>query len=63
MHILIADNDAGTRRELRSMLQQLGHTVTTAVDGRDIVTQVRQSSFDLAIMATDLPIGELGSVK
>ena len=58
MHILIADNDAGTRRELRSMLQQLGHTVTTAVDGRDIVTQVRQSSFDLAIMATELPFGD-----
>ena len=58
MHILIADNDAGSRRELQSMLQQLGHTVTTAVDGREIVIQVRQRSCDLVIMATELPFGD-----
>ena len=58
MHILIADSDAGIRRELRGMLQQLGHTVAAAVDGREVVTQVRQRSYDLAVMATELPFGD-----
>ena len=30
MRILIAENETGVRRELREMLQQLGHTVAAA---------------------------------
>jgi len=58
MHILIVENDTAVRRELREMLQHLGHTVAPAADSRDAVTVARQRACDLAILAGELPFGD-----
>ena len=58
MRILIAENETGVRRELREMLQQLGHTVAAAADGREALSLARQRACDLAILANELPFGD-----
>lgn len=58
MHILVADNDAATCRELRGMLEQLGHTVATAADGREAMNVARQRTCDMAILASELPFAD-----
>ena len=58
MHILVVENDSGTRRELRGMLEQLGHTIATAADGREAMNVARQRTCDLAILASELPFAD-----
>lgn len=54
-HILVVDDEEGIRFFLKEALQQMGHRVTTAVNGEDALAQIRETSFDLAIL--DLNLG------
>ena len=54
-HILVVDDEEGIRFFLSEALQQVGYQVTTAVNGEDALAQIRETSFDLAIL--DLPLG------
>lgn len=59
MRILIAEHESGARRELRTMLQELGHTVTVAADGREALNLVRQRTYGLTILGSELPFGDV----
>ena len=59
MRILIAENDDAVRRALRESLQQLGHTVAPAADSRETLNVARQRACDLAILAGELPFGDV----
>ncbi len=54
-HILVVDDEEGIRFFLSEALQQVGYQVTTAVNGEDALAQIRETSFDLAIL--DLQLG------
>jgi two-component system alkaline phosphatase synthesis response regulator PhoP len=53
--VLVVDDEEGIRFFLKEVLQQAGFSVTTAVDGEDALAQIRETSFDLAIL--DLNLG------
>ena len=55
MHILIADDEPIIRMGLRAMLQEMGHTVTAANDGREALQQLRRHAFDLVILDVKMP--------
>ena len=55
MKILIADDESIIRMGLKSMLQELGHTVFAARDGRDALDQARRYNPDLAILDIQMP--------
>jgi response regulator NasT len=59
MRILIAENDNGVSLELQKMLRKLGHTVVSAADSREAPKMLRQRACDLAILATELPFGDV----
>ncbi|MET0262637.1 MAG: response regulator [Rariglobus sp.] len=52
MRILVVDDDELFRTMLRAMLEQLGHTVTEASDGRHALEVYQAAEFDLVL--TDL---------
>ncbi len=54
-HILVVDDEKNIRFFLKEALQQVGYHVTTAVNGEDALAQIRETSFDLAIL--DLNLG------
>lgn len=56
MRILIADDEALIRMGLRSMLQEMGHSVVgAAVDGRDALRLACEARPDLAILDIKMP--------
>jgi response regulator NasT len=55
MRILIADDESIIRLGLRKMLQQAGHEVITASDGRTAVRQARDLAPELAILDVKMP--------
>lgn len=55
MRILIADDESIIRLGLASMLQDLGHEVVSAADGREAITLARQHRPDLAILDIKMP--------
>lgn len=55
MQILIADDESIIRMGLRSMLQELGHSVVMARDGRDALEKARKVRIDLAILDIRMP--------
>ena len=62
MHILIADDDAGTRGIIRRVLtHDLKCEVTEAADGKQVLAAVEQHSFDAAIF--DLQMPEMGGLE
>ncbi len=54
-NLLLADDDAGNRDLLRRRLEKLGYTVTTCEDGVSALEQLRNSSFDLALLDMVMP--------
>jgi two-component system, response regulator PdtaR len=56
LEILVADDEALIRMGLRAMLEQMGHRVTLAPDGREALRLARQRSFDLAILDIKMPL-------
>jgi two-component system, response regulator PdtaR len=55
LEILVADDEALIRMGLRAMLEEMGHRVTLAVDGREALRLARQRAFDLAILDIKMP--------
>lgn len=55
MKILIADDESIIRMGLKSMLEEMGHEVTAAVNGRDALELTRRQRFDLAILDIKMP--------
>jgi CheY-like chemotaxis protein len=55
MHILVADDDAGNRELLSELLRHSGHSVATALDGREAVAEIAKETFDVIIMDEEMP--------
>src|SRR5258706_118632 len=62
--ILVADDEDGIRQFLRRVLESAGYEVSEASNGREAMAQVRQRTFDLAIIDLVMPEQEgLGAVE
>lgn len=55
MDILIADDEPIIRMGLKAMLQEMGHRVTAARNGREALRLARRQPFDLAILDIKMP--------
>lgn len=55
MRILVAEDESIIRLGLKSILQELGHEVLTAVNGREALAMARQRRPDLAILDIKMP--------
>ncbi|MBI3244432.1 MAG: response regulator [Chloroflexi bacterium] len=55
LKILIADDESIIRLGLKTMLAEMGHEVTMAVDGRDALKLAHQKRFDFAIFDIKMP--------
>ncbi|MFZ0546166.1 MAG: response regulator [Candidatus Promineifilaceae bacterium] len=55
MQILIADDEPIIRLGLKSMLEELGHSVTAVTNGREALEHHRRRSPDLAILDIQMP--------
>lgn len=55
MHILIAEDESITRMGLSRILEDAGHQVVAAPDGRTAVKLARQTAPDLAILDVKMP--------
>jgi two-component system chemotaxis response regulator CheY len=56
--ILIADDEAGVRRFLRTVLEGVGHKVSEAGNGKEAAALIRKTTFDLVIIDLIMPEGE-----
>lgn len=54
-HILVVDDNRINRIKLRSSLEQEGHTVGMAEDGRQALDMVRSEAFDLVLLDIIMP--------
>jgi len=55
LKILIADDESIIRLGLKTMLTELGHEVTMALDGREALKFAHQKNFDFAIFDVKMP--------
>jgi DNA-binding NarL/FixJ family response regulator len=55
MHILITDDDANIRRSLAAHLEDAGHTVTHAGDGKQAVAKFAKINPDMVLMDLQMP--------
>jgi AmiR/NasT family two-component response regulator len=55
MRILIADDEAIIRLGLKTMLQEMGHQVITAMNGREAIQMAARQAPDLAILDIKMP--------
>ena len=66
-HILIVDDNEGNRDMLARQLVRQGHTVASAVDGRDALARLRAAPFDLVLLDMMMPVldgyGTLREIK
>ncbi len=53
--ILVAEDSITARTLLRNILDAAGYEVTTAVDGVDAFTKLREGQFDLVVSDVDMP--------
>ncbi len=56
MKILIADDESIIRLGLKSMLQQMGHEVIAAMNGREALQMARSQRPELAILDVEMPL-------
>src|SRR5690606_16464168 len=56
MHILVVDDTEANRKLLAWILEDEGHTVTEAKDGRQAVTLFQAGEFDLVLMDVMMPV-------
>jgi|UniRef100_A0A7V3RIG1 DNA-binding NtrC family response regulator len=61
MHILVCDDEESQRELLAGFLRNLGHTVTTARNGKEAIEKNRKTGFDLAII--DLKMPEIDGIE
>jgi CheY-like chemotaxis protein len=55
LHILIVDDDPNVRHILQKMISHLGHTVTTAADGLEALSRLREHDIQLVITDLEMP--------
>lgn len=55
MRILIADDEPIIRLGLKAMIEEMGHQVILAADGREALQQARRESIDMAILDIKMP--------
>lgn len=55
-HILVVDDDREVLTTLRDALLVVGHTVTTAENGREALVFFQRTSFDIAVIDVDMPL-------
>jgi response regulator NasT len=55
LRIIVADDEAIIRLGLKTMLTELGHTVTLATNGREALQMIRAQPFDLALLDIQMP--------
>ncbi len=55
MRILVADDDAGNRELLTELLRHSGHSVTTALDGREVLAAIAKDTFEVVLMDEEMP--------
>jgi CheY-like chemotaxis protein/HPt (histidine-containing phosphotransfer) domain-containing protein len=55
LHILLAEDDAVNQKLTVRILEKQGHTVTVAASGREALTLLKASAFDLALMDVQMP--------
>lgn len=55
MRILIADDESIIRLGLKAILQQMGHEVMAAIDGREALQMAHRQNPDLAILDVKMP--------
>ena len=48
--VLVVDDDASTRAQVRAVLERVGFEVTTSLDGREAIALVSQSDFDVVLV-------------
>ena len=53
--VLIAEDSITTRTLLKNILETSGFIVTTAVDGQDALTKLRNSHFDILVSDVEMP--------
>lgn len=56
LDVLVVEDNATNRIVLEEMLQQLGHRVTMAVDGRQGMEAARAHTFDVILMDISMPV-------
>jgi two-component system, response regulator PdtaR len=56
MRILIAEDESIIRLGLKAMLQEMGHEVVMAANGREALDQARRQRPDLAILDIKMPL-------
>src|SRR3954470_22906939 len=55
LHVLLAEDNAVNQRLAASLLERRGHKVTIATNGREAVTAVSASPFDVVLMDVQMP--------
>jgi CheY-like chemotaxis protein len=55
MHILVADDDAGSREFLTELLRHSGHSVTAVLDGREALAALAKDTFEIVLMDEEMP--------
>jgi CheY-like chemotaxis protein len=55
LRILLAEDNVVNQRVAIGLLEQAGHAVTLAVDGREALTAVEKQTFDLVLMDIQMP--------
>jgi CheY-like chemotaxis protein len=59
--ILLVDDNAGGLRARKTVLEELGHSISTAVNGADALEQFGQHKFDLVV--TDYRMPHMDGIK
>jgi len=54
--ILVVEDDVNSREGLRGLLSVGGYRVDTAADGWEALEQIKQGTYELAIVDLDLPV-------
>lgn len=60
-HILIADDQEKIRQMLKSLLEQYGHEITLAINGREALNPFRPDKIDLVI--TDILMPDIAGIE
>lgn len=55
MRILVAEDNQISRRLITLMLQHMGYCVEQVTTGREAVTELRRSGYDVVLMDIDMP--------
>ena len=55
LHILVVDDDPDFAAYVTTVLEQAGHSVTTAFDGEDALARVRNAPPDLVTLDIHMP--------